>query len=97
MVQSILSFKKMLIKRQYGSAHILFLENSYQKTIWFNPYTLVRKFLPKDNMVQPILSFKKILTRRQYGSNHIVLWFKILSFQKILIKRKELFYPYRLY
>ena len=67
MVQPILSFKKIFAERQYGSTHIVFFENFDQKTIWFNPRCLFRKFWPKDKAVQSILFFKKILTKRQYG------------------------------
>ena len=67
MVQPILSFKKILTKKQYGSTHIVFYENLDQKTIWFNLIVLLenfdlktlwfslrchfRKVRPKDNTV----------------------------------------------
>ena len=57
MVQPILSFSKVLSKRQYGSAN-----NSP-----------LRRFWPKANMVQPILSLLNIFNKRQYGSIHIIL------------------------
>ena len=44
MVETILSFKKILMNRQYGSIHIVFLENFDQKTKQFNPYSLYWKF-----------------------------------------------------
>ena len=65
-------FLEILIKRLYGATHIALIENFEQKTIRFNPYCLLRKISPKDNVVQPILSFKKTLSKRQYGSTHIV-------------------------
>ena len=69
-----MSLSKVLSKRQYGSTHIVFFGSFDQKTIWFNPYCLFRKFWPKDNMVQTILSLLKLLNKRQYGSTHTVFF-----------------------
>ena len=44
MVKLILTFSKIVRKRQYGSLHAVFQENFEQKIIWFNPYCLFRKF-----------------------------------------------------
>ena len=90
MVQPILSFSKVLTKRQcrstrialkkrlfkiqYCSTHIVFFKSFVQKTKYFFPYCAFWKFWPIDNMVQPILSLKKIFTKRQYGSTHIVFF-----------------------
>ena len=74
MLQPMLSFKKILTKRQYGATHNVFFESLNQKTIWFNPYFSFQKFQTKDNIVQPELSFKKILTKRQYGSTNIIFF-----------------------
>ena len=55
--EPILSFLKVLKKRQYGSTNIVFLQNFDLKIIRFNPESLQRKFWKKENTVQPLLSF----------------------------------------
>ena len=64
MVQPILSFKKISNERQSENFDNTKHKNFDQKTIWFNPYCLLREFSPKENIVQPTLSFKTVLTKR---------------------------------
>ena len=37
-------FSKILTKRQYGSIHIVFQQNFDQKTIQFNPESILKTF-----------------------------------------------------
>ena len=85
--QLILSFKKILIKRNYCLVHLTFLENFNHKTIYFNPYCLLRKFWSKSNTVQPIFSLLKMLIERQYKT--IYDWSKSS-------KKATWLHPYRL-
>ena len=97
--QPILSVKKILVKRQYGSTHIVFLEKFNQKTIWFSQYCLYWKFWPKENTFQPrYCLFRKfwwkdtavqsILSFQNVNSDQHNTVQHILYFQKILIKRQ---------
>ena len=54
MVETTESSKKVLNEKEYSSSHTLFLKNFDQKRIWFNRYSLLRKFWRKDTMPQPI-------------------------------------------
>ena len=76
-VQPILSVKKILVKRQYGSTHIVFLEKFNQKTIWFSQYCLYWKFWPKENTFQP----RYCLFRKFWWKDTAVQ--SILSFQNV--------------
>ena len=50
-VQPILSFKKILRKRQYCLIHIAFYENFIDKIMRFNPYSFVANSWSKDKTV----------------------------------------------
>ena len=76
----------MLTRGQYGSTHIVLSKSFDEKTIWFNPYSPLKKPLLKDNMVQPIFSFSKVLTKRQYGSTHVA-FFKTFDKETIWINQ----------
>ena len=81
-VQPILSVKKILVKRQYGSTHIVFFEKFDQKTKWFSQYCLYWKFWPKENMFQP----EYCLFRKFWRKDNVIVWskyLKILSFISI--------------
>ena len=82
MVQPILTFSKILTKREYGSTDLASLKNFDKKIMLFNPSCVFREFLPKDNTPHLIQSFKKVLTKE----NMVQHW---LSFQSILTKRQQ--------
>ena len=73
---NIIFLEKVLIERKYRSTHIFFFKSFYQKTIWFKPYSLLKKFGAKDNMVQPIV-FEEIFDLKTIWLNQYSLFKKL--------------------
>ena len=87
MVQPILFFKKILIKRQYGLTYIVFIENVDRKTILTKRQFGSTHTVFQENFDQKTIWFNSYFLLRKFDQK-IIRFYPLYSFRKNLNKRQ---------